>query len=94
MCRPIALKQIPRRIKNPIQDKGYLHLIGAVKYIGQGQVTKHSNNISTTHYTAVCPRGEHWYEYENLTAETISRKKTDKIVLFALIYTKHEPPIL
>ena len=94
MSRPIPLKQIPRRIKSPIQNEGYLILLGAIKYIGQSQITRQSQLSSITHYTAVCPRGEHWYEYENLNSSTIPKKKTDKIVPFALVYTKHEPPII
>jgi len=80
------LEDIPKRIKNPLNNKNDLQLIGIINY-KQPSMTTRSIEHSIEHYTAISRRSESWIEYDDLvpTAHK-SIKKTNHVHPHVLMY--------
>jgi len=80
------LKNIQKTIKNPLNDKNDLQLIGIINYKSPPMTTR-SIEHGIGHYTAISRRSESWIEYDDLipTAHK-SIKRTNYVHPHVLMY--------
>ena len=92
----ISLKEIHKKITNPLCKNEELQLVGSVNYHGKsGLPTRHAEESLqsvTGHYTAVIYRkGDpttNWIEFDDLKNHSINRKENYKIVPRLLMHIK------